>query len=861
MQRLSNVEPFKTWNAMLAYDARYGTNTVGTKWTDFLNAMPLGRVVVQFEPAQTCDDRQYQMAEWRLYADDYASQPGNAPSAVAGWQWKAHADQAKADDPCPKPEFLCSVGECGGGDCDHMQGVEHLLQNSTSPNTHELVLHAPPPGNRQARDKFMHDTWLYADEHVELRQNRDSHGSSSNFIEFGDTAVSMAVSGMFGCTSAVVISRKGAWASHIWDEHGFLANLNDPSGLETMIGEVSASLWFGDCVEANAYRQLLDGDDSGDLPGLSQFALTGEALDAERDDVHILLITSTRVMDRSAQYSYPELVYALEDRLAKIWQNAPDTQKAVYRYHSIWDWFPQLKHDVQFGDAEAKIRARQIKDDLLYKHGYGKVVIQYDPSQSTCDAGDMAIWRVYIDISNSGPALEQTWLREQAQQNTQADETSTTAQGVVKAEATACILSGMTGLPQTNAPPVTDTTLPPPLASFNDGADNRSSSTIAPLTPESASISTPLDATMASSTRFSTISAASSAPVNATSNTTMSIVTSFGTSLASTGSSTRFSLPPTTSRMTSSAMTFAPPVTSCEAITKSAVVSDGILYGEKVYCTCDHSRVVDAVEIKGSDNSTTVGCAIAPASMFVLETRPPTAVATSCTVTALPAVTLGGSTYEAQTYCTCDDRLAAEAVPITADDGSVNYGCSVDGLTTIAPMTTQPASTISSPVEQSPTLKPDVTGDGCRVHVTQVVQDIDDWGRMSPSFRIYNRAGEHVAGAWIGIEQSNTGAFDGLWTLGRADWGGIPWEDPMPFQVRATFSVLDGDWKSPDNDDVWDADHWQQYDVGFLIDDLWFSSKEQDRSQLPACSVGSWTPWDRLGFTTRDLDCWFACDV
>ncbi|GAW22646.1 hypothetical protein ANO14919_121880 [Xylariales sp. No.14919] len=54
-------------------------------------------------------------------------------------------------------------------------------------------------------------------------------GTTSNFIEFSDHPSTIAVNGLYGCTSVIAISRRGAWISHIWEVPSFTHWQKDPS--------------------------------------------------------------------------------------------------------------------------------------------------------------------------------------------------------------------------------------------------------------------------------------------------------------------------------------------------------------------------------------------------------------------------------------------------------------------------------------------------------------------------------------------------------------------------------------------------------------------------------------------------------
>lgn len=56
---------------------------------------------------------------------------------------------------------------------------------------------------------------------VELASRSATGVSSSQFITFDNAEHNIYVSGLEGCTSVIVVSRKGAWASHFWETPAF----------------------------------------------------------------------------------------------------------------------------------------------------------------------------------------------------------------------------------------------------------------------------------------------------------------------------------------------------------------------------------------------------------------------------------------------------------------------------------------------------------------------------------------------------------------------------------------------------------------------------------------------------------------
>lgn len=67
--------------------------------------------------------------------------------------------------------------------------------------------------------------------------------SSSRFIEFDDKDHNVFVEALVGCTSVVVVSRQGAWMSHLWENPGFMLINGIPDQFQTLtLGYIRAQL-------------------------------------------------------------------------------------------------------------------------------------------------------------------------------------------------------------------------------------------------------------------------------------------------------------------------------------------------------------------------------------------------------------------------------------------------------------------------------------------------------------------------------------------------------------------------------------------------------------------------------------------
>ncbi|KAI0867189.1 hypothetical protein GGS24DRAFT_495508 [Hypoxylon argillaceum] len=54
-------------------------------------------------------------------------------------------------------------------------------------------------------------------------------GPTSNFVAFYDQPISLSVAGLYGCTSVIAVSNRGAWVGHMWEVPGFTHLDSDPS--------------------------------------------------------------------------------------------------------------------------------------------------------------------------------------------------------------------------------------------------------------------------------------------------------------------------------------------------------------------------------------------------------------------------------------------------------------------------------------------------------------------------------------------------------------------------------------------------------------------------------------------------------
>ncbi|KAE8136584.1 hypothetical protein BDV38DRAFT_283796 [Aspergillus pseudotamarii] len=173
--------------------------------------------------------------------------------------------------------------------------------------------------------------------------------SSALFRELGNVKFNMAVQDLYGCTSVVVVSEKGIWMSHLWENPAFATN--GPSG-EWL---PSADNKF----EADVLNALEDGNQ--EMPGLAQFTKNGGAfIAAYKPFAYIFYPTGSQ---------YPNYNRAYKARINQISQKLQrllplNTPPLLYQYDRAGGDMMRAKGKVLF-QYEPNERIMQTKDGPL----------------------------------------------------------------------------------------------------------------------------------------------------------------------------------------------------------------------------------------------------------------------------------------------------------------------------------------------------------------------------------------------------------------------------------------------------------------------------------------------------------------
>ena len=245
-----------------------------------------------------------------------------------------------------------------------------------------------------------------------------NYGSSSKTMLWGDSPTQLTVTGLYGCTSIIVVSTRGVWASHFWEDpsfvprhniweglgsaeqrpnmqqqldlflryvlHPLLSGVNDPRFHECGLGQLRLNSCkdkykgiFDDDADIRVYMFApLDRVTDPDNPNYLNPNPTGLAymFDAHNDDPYR--------MDRDGK-PYNEQIM---DNLFAIFQSALSTMQATIE---------KVPYAPLLGNGQS---------DPDFSSPRGKVLVQYQPG-SGCDR---AKWRVWFE-GNDVAGREWEW--------------------------------------------------------------------------------------------------------------------------------------------------------------------------------------------------------------------------------------------------------------------------------------------------------------------------------------------------------------------------------------------------------------------------------------------------------------------
>ena len=248
----------------------------------------------------------------------------------------------------------------------HPENISSRYENASKLEKRVLPLPGDAPWNGNL-DSFLYDQIAIAEDahnDVPLRIRGVEGISSALAIPLRALPLNMAVQGMYGCTSVIVISKGLVWGSHFWEGEGFKAGENN--------------------FKARVIDVLGPGDGTAKMPGLTQFTNPGGRL-APATNPRVFIITPGFVSGSGAMF-YPEQVGEITDNLKEILgQNVP-VEPILY---DPVDKPPEPDSDDGSDGVEWTPE--------------GRFLFQYDPLQMRCNGIQTAMWRLWIE----GELLEQ----------------------------------------------------------------------------------------------------------------------------------------------------------------------------------------------------------------------------------------------------------------------------------------------------------------------------------------------------------------------------------------------------------------------------------------------------------------------
>ncbi|RYP13177.1 hypothetical protein DL765_007004 [Monosporascus sp. GIB2] len=217
--------------------------------------------------------------------------------------------------------------------------------------------------------------------------------TSSLVRTFGDGVVSAAVAGLHGCTSVIVVSRRGVWLSHIWETPSFTGLLlsriplmfEDGLSKEARFSyEVLSALRRGNATSAHHRTGIADLRSSETLH--ARRSRRRRSLFDNDAKPRVYIFTPKSVI--RAGFRFPDHIERIKDEILAIFGDYP------VPIHVI-GYDPPREADV--GGKKGK------KQDTDYRTAKGKVLVQYQPSSNYNGRSSYRVWfegRVHPDGSD-----------------------------------------------------------------------------------------------------------------------------------------------------------------------------------------------------------------------------------------------------------------------------------------------------------------------------------------------------------------------------------------------------------------------------------------------------------------------------
>ncbi|KAK7927317.1 hypothetical protein PG985_004315 [Apiospora marii] len=302
-------------------------------------------------------------------------------------------------------ETLCSPNNCGAVSCGLGKRFSQQLKKRGAPardSQPELNKWSDPLNYNGDRKKFIRGEVALAvaqeANHVEHGFYNDQAFPTSNWIEFGNQVNTLAVSGLYGCTSVVVVSTKGAWASHFWEWPSFT------HGDEQFEYDVIRRLHTGLGVQYLSQFGLDELRNNDNNPHGHMFDDANQPrvfVIAPRKKAYLLNgKPSNSETAGGSEFRHNSYVNRILAELRTIFPNNNELALSTIQYSIQEKW-----EFVDVGDGNGQQKWEPDRGDGLFNFHRGKVLVQYQPAPKACERNTniveteqpKAMWRMWFE--------------------------------------------------------------------------------------------------------------------------------------------------------------------------------------------------------------------------------------------------------------------------------------------------------------------------------------------------------------------------------------------------------------------------------------------------------------------------------
>ncbi|OHW93877.1 hypothetical protein CSPAE12_07603 [Colletotrichum incanum] len=363
--------------------------------------------------------------------------PGNSADAVCSTSTYTTATECSVPGSAttvttthtPTPTIpLCAPGECGGRFCSvKTKRSKFSIVQDLGKRGDPAIGKWPDPSDHQTHQGFIVNQLdgMFGGTATKPRYNpklvkHHPEGSiSADWVTFKDNVEAVALEGLYGCTSIILVSRRGAWISHIWQTvfENLVPNIDE---FEMMIDEdlpyrIPPDEPFHEYYEYGL-EDMKDNPELGDAGVM--FGNDAVAVDTPLSlNMRAFIVTPRKwqtpglFTDTNGQFipheilnhinhqqgtvRYPNEIERLKRAVAGVYGDIPlevvDYNPIVPKWAHLEKWSSERKMVDDYGNVF------EIEDYMAVQTNgnvRGKVLLQYQPA-TTC--GDMAEWRLWVE--------------------------------------------------------------------------------------------------------------------------------------------------------------------------------------------------------------------------------------------------------------------------------------------------------------------------------------------------------------------------------------------------------------------------------------------------------------------------------